>query len=396
VSGRNVFRYILWAGLGALVLLATVMVVLLSGKDLAAANGQVEFTVGQKRYFTDGRVNTADVAPFIENGRTYVPVRYLAEALGASVNWEGATRTVALTKEKVEVKLVVGNNVITVNGKGRPMDAVPLIRGRRTFLPARYIAEAFGYRVSWEPRARSVVIRSALIGVLKEEGGGTEQRSWRVAGVDGGRLTDSLRFESSYGGIGGVWARFSTKDTDNTFLVVRFLLETKKGADTLDLLETKKGADTLDLQKICLTLNGRHVFFPVGAYFGSREGWGVGKIKELTVSLEPPEEEGSVAELKRVTWVAMPRGVHTWPLEEGNVRDFYGEHLIETMPLWQWSCHSTLVYVVPRHLVTENAQCEIGIIGSSQKLSFALKEALGGGSLSARGVPILDEMLRNP
>lgn len=156
--------------LGILIWLA--MVALLPGKDLAAAGGQVEFIVGQKQYFTNGQVNNVDVAPFIENSRTYVPVRYLAEALGASVNWEGATRTVTLTKEKVEVKLVVGNNVITVNGKGRPMDVAPLIRNGRTFLPARYVAEAFGYQVSWDPRARSV-----LLGAFEEESLGTANKA---------------------------------------------------------------------------------------------------------------------------------------------------------------------------------------------------------------------------
>ena len=159
MSGRNVFRYILPAGLGALILL--VMVVLLSGKDLAAANEQVEFIVGQKRYFTDGQVKNVDVAPFIEDGRTYIPVRYLAEALGASVNWESATRTVALTKGAVEVRFVIGGNTITVDGKSRAMDVVPLIKGGRTFLPARYVAEAFGYRVSWDANTKGVLVSLA-------------------------------------------------------------------------------------------------------------------------------------------------------------------------------------------------------------------------------------------
>ena len=99
-----------------------------------------------------------NVAPFIQNSRTYVPVRYLGNALGAFVRWEGVTRTVTLTKGEVKVKLFVSRNIITMNGKDRVMDVAPLIRNARTYLPARYVAGAFGYQVNWDPHAMSVSI----------------------------------------------------------------------------------------------------------------------------------------------------------------------------------------------------------------------------------------------
>lgn len=157
MSGRNLFRYVLLPALGGLILLA--MVALLPAKAPAAANRQVEFIVGQKRYFTDGQVvRNVDVAPFIQNGRTYVPVRYLGDALGASIVWESATRKVVLTKATVEVELVIGSNIITVNGKSHAVDVAPLIRDGRTFLPARYVAEAFDYVVQWDAETSTVIL----------------------------------------------------------------------------------------------------------------------------------------------------------------------------------------------------------------------------------------------
>ncbi len=129
----------------------------LSG-DVAAAGARVDFTIGESHYVMDGQVVNTDAAPFIENGRTYVPVRYLGDALGAYVEWKGETRTVVLTKGSVEVRLVIGSHTITVAGEGRVMDVAPLIREGRTFLPARYVAEAFGYQVGWNAEERMVTI----------------------------------------------------------------------------------------------------------------------------------------------------------------------------------------------------------------------------------------------
>ncbi|BCV20390.1 copper amine oxidase N-terminal domain-containing protein [Moorella sp. Hama-1] len=93
-----------------------------------------------------------DVTPFIENNRAYVPVRYLAYGLGVAekdVNWDEASQTVTLSMEGTKVKLEVGSKTIYVNGKPQEMDVAPLLRDDRVFLPARFVAEAFGYEVGY-------------------------------------------------------------------------------------------------------------------------------------------------------------------------------------------------------------------------------------------------------
>lgn len=74
-----------------------------------------------------------DVAPFVEGGRVYVPVRYLAYALGVpedGVVWNPSAKTVTLRKDGIIVSLAVGGTVMYVNGRPQRIDAAPLIKGR--------------------------------------------------------------------------------------------------------------------------------------------------------------------------------------------------------------------------------------------------------------------------
>ncbi|MCS5694609.1 copper amine oxidase N-terminal domain-containing protein [Desulfofundulus thermocisternus] len=128
---------------------------------LAAPAHKAVFVIGQKSYTVDGQAKTMDAAPFTENGRTYVPVRYLALALGVAENdiiWVGSTGDVSLKLEDKLVQMKVGSRVLYVNGQAKQMDVAPLVRNGRTYLPARWVAEAFGYVVGWDEKARAVTV----------------------------------------------------------------------------------------------------------------------------------------------------------------------------------------------------------------------------------------------
>lgn len=132
----------------------------------APAGRKVHFKVGSKDYEVqvDGRdrVEKADTAPFVEGGRVYVPVRYLALALGipeTGIRWSPSDQTVTLTNDGITLTLAVGGDIMYVNGAARPtMDVTPVIRDGRTCLPARYVAESFDYRVAWDEREQTVSI----------------------------------------------------------------------------------------------------------------------------------------------------------------------------------------------------------------------------------------------
>ena len=71
-------------------------------KKVTIKNVKVEIIlyIGQSDIIVNGQTHTMDTAAILENSRTYVPIRYVAEALGAKVGWEGATRTVVITTDK--------------------------------------------------------------------------------------------------------------------------------------------------------------------------------------------------------------------------------------------------------------------------------------------------------
>jgi hypothetical protein len=119
------------------------------------------FVIGKTTYAIGQQDWLMDTAPYIDKGRTFVPIRYLAYALGLNddnILWDGTNNEVTLTKKETRVKLSVGGLMLLVNNKPVTMDVPPQIRDSRVFLPARWVAEAFGASVSWDEQKKAVVI----------------------------------------------------------------------------------------------------------------------------------------------------------------------------------------------------------------------------------------------
>ncbi|OIQ09057.1 hypothetical protein MOOR_11680 [Moorella thermoacetica] len=119
------------------------------------------FTPGQKGYTINGQAQEMDVAPFIENGRTYVPLRYLALGLGVpeeGIGWDPSSQTVTLSSAGHILKFYPGRAEMERDGRRQALDVAPLNRAGRVFLPARYVAEALGYRVTWSPARQQVLV----------------------------------------------------------------------------------------------------------------------------------------------------------------------------------------------------------------------------------------------
>lgn len=121
--------------------------------------GSGEFRIGSNIYYVAGVAKVMDVAPYIKNDRTYVPMRYLGEILGAEVVWDDAARTVTLTKDDTTVVFTIGSTTYTVNGEAKTADVAPEITNDRTMLPARFVAEAFGAVVGWDASTQTVLIQ---------------------------------------------------------------------------------------------------------------------------------------------------------------------------------------------------------------------------------------------
>lgn len=124
---------------------------------------RVVFPVGKGEYFINDKTPgiKMDAVTFLENDRTYVPVRFLANSLGITdehIKWDDAAQAVTMESDKLKVKLTVGQKDVDVNGQGTPTDVAPLLRNGRTYLPARFVAEALGFKVEWVNDTQMVLV----------------------------------------------------------------------------------------------------------------------------------------------------------------------------------------------------------------------------------------------
>ena len=108
-------------------------------------------------------IDFADQAPAIVEGRTLVPLRAIFEALGATVEWDQATKTVSSTKDGVSISLAIGSNTLYKNDEAKELDVPAMIIGGRTMVPARAIAEAYGVEVAWDAATRTVVLTQPVV-----------------------------------------------------------------------------------------------------------------------------------------------------------------------------------------------------------------------------------------
>ncbi|MFO7172765.1 MAG: stalk domain-containing protein [Bacillota bacterium] len=97
------------------------------------------------------RLDAGTGLPEIANNRTFLPYRAVAEALGATVDYDPQTRTVTATRNGVTVQLRIGEAQATVDGRAFTLDAAPYVKSGRTMVPLRFLAESFGATVEYLP-----------------------------------------------------------------------------------------------------------------------------------------------------------------------------------------------------------------------------------------------------
>ncbi len=131
---------------------------------VSAKENQIVFTMNSKYVDVGGNIVTMDVAPIIYNDRAMLPARFVAEQLGATVEWNAAERKITITGkhlktgEDVKLSMFIEMKTAYLNGEAFRMDTVPFIRNNRTYTPVRYIAEALGATVDWNGTASQQII----------------------------------------------------------------------------------------------------------------------------------------------------------------------------------------------------------------------------------------------
>ena len=108
-----------------------------------------------------------DTKAIIKDGRTMLPIRYVAEALGYTVEWREDTRTAILKDKNTTIEIPVDTNKIIVNGKEIQSDVKPMIENGRTMPPIANIARALGLKdgqdIKWDEAKQEVTIRKEIL-----------------------------------------------------------------------------------------------------------------------------------------------------------------------------------------------------------------------------------------
>ena len=127
----------------------------------AAAVKNIVIYVGKTSGTIDGKSTTLDQAPVIVNGRTLVPIRFISEAFGASVDWNNSTREATIKLLNNTIVLKVDSTTATVNGYTVYLDAPATIikQTGRTVVPIRFVSDSLGADVTWNATNKSVTIK---------------------------------------------------------------------------------------------------------------------------------------------------------------------------------------------------------------------------------------------
>jgi len=123
----------------------------------------ISLQVGSKEMLHNLSSIQLDAPPIILNDRTLVPLRAIAEAFNAQVNWNPDTKQVTVAIGDKTILLTIGNPKASVNGQSVYIDpqnpqVVPIISNSRTMVPLRFIAETMGATVEWDPVFKSIYI----------------------------------------------------------------------------------------------------------------------------------------------------------------------------------------------------------------------------------------------
>jgi iron complex transport system substrate-binding protein len=106
----------------------------------------------------NGEALTGDASPYLLNERVMVPFRAVFEALGATVNWDAGQQVVTGSRDQTEVRLTVNSRTAYVNNEAVSLDAALQIVSDRTFVPLRFVGEALGAGVDWDSASSTVSV----------------------------------------------------------------------------------------------------------------------------------------------------------------------------------------------------------------------------------------------
>ena len=135
-----------------------------SGNENKESSNTIVLTIDEHDALVYGTTKTNDVAPKVVNDRTMLPARFVAENLGATVEWDGEKQLVTITgknekQEDVTILITIGSDYAKVNGEDVKLDSPAFVENDRTYTPIRFISENLGATVEWNETEQTVTIQ---------------------------------------------------------------------------------------------------------------------------------------------------------------------------------------------------------------------------------------------
>lgn len=121
---------------------------------------EIKLTVGSRDVIVNGTPSDEPLpsAPYIKGGKTFVPLRVISEAFGAKVEWLSDVKGIVIEFMGKKIEMQVGSKKAIVNGKPVELDASPEITDGVTFVPIRFVADTLGATVEWIAETREIII----------------------------------------------------------------------------------------------------------------------------------------------------------------------------------------------------------------------------------------------
>ena len=152
------------------ILLTLALTLSLSAPALAIHEGEIGICLDGRTYYP------TSLPVQVQNGRTMVPLRDLAEKLGADVEWVQEKQEIVMTRAGSTVTMTLGKTTADVDGAAMEMDVAPYAVEGHTLIPARYVAEFFGQLVTWDQEKQLVVVEED-----KSVAGDSNLEDWALA-----------------------------------------------------------------------------------------------------------------------------------------------------------------------------------------------------------------------
>ena len=135
-----------------------------SGNEKKESSNTIVLTIDEHDALVYGTTKTNDIAPKVVNDRTMLPARFVAENLGATVEWDGEKQLVTITgknekQEDVTILITIGSDYAKVNGEEVKLDSPAFVENDRTYTPIRFISENLGATVKWNETEQTVTIQ---------------------------------------------------------------------------------------------------------------------------------------------------------------------------------------------------------------------------------------------